>query len=494
MEIELKFALLADASASLAQRLARLPVLLGRKVRHYQLHNTYFDTPDQFLRRNKVALRVRQIGTVAAPQWVQTLKIGRGGDSALSQRGEWEAALPNGNLDPTLLASTPWRELDPDGSLFAALRLQCVTAFARTTWTIGVRGGSRVEVALDIGTVEVNGSCAPICELELELLAGSTDALFVVAKRVAHSVSLMPLHWSKSERGYQLAQGALNKPVRSDAVPLNRAMPLHEVAATALREMLLQFTANLNHLRASDDPEVLHQARVGWRRFKGALQLFRKHPGLAAAPALAPLQTLVHAMARLRDLEVAACETLPMFANAYTGGEAQRKARWKAMEKALNRAVGLQRTVLLSALEHPKVGHTLVELTRWIETQLQEGADANKKNRSLYSVVVSDWLLHRLSRLYRRLQVEPVRSSGADTQHRIRILSKRLRYAVEALRPLLPPRKAKRWLKIATALQENIGAARDIGNAVNIVADLKVDSGIVEFLRGLAFGERMHVC
>lgn len=489
MEIELKFALLADGPAVLEQRLGRLPVLLHHKPQHFQLHNTYFDTPDHPLRRNKVALRVRQIGTVAAPQWVQTLKMGQGGASALSQRGEWEAALPSAMLDATPLQATPWRELDPDGSLFAALQPQFVTAFARTTWTIAVPGGSRVEVALDIGTVEANGSKAPICELELELLAGSADALFDVAKQIAHSVSLIPLQWSKSEQGYQLAQGALNTPLRSQAVPVRKSMSLHGVAAITLREMLVQFTTNLNHLRVSDDPEVLHQARIGWRRFKGALQLFRKHPDLASAPTLVPLQTLVHTMARLRDLDVAACETLPMFANAYTGADAQRKVRWKAMETALSRAVAEQRAVLLEALGHPAVGHTLIELTEWLELHLQPGVAEN----GLRPAQAADWVLRRLSRLHARLKEEPMHASDADVQHRIRILSKRLRYGVEALRPLLPPRKAKRWLKFATALQENIGAARDIGNALNIVAHLQVDPGIVDFLRGLAFGERMHV-
>ena len=40
-----------------------------------------------------------------------------------------------------------------------------------------------------------------------------------------------------------------------------------------LREMFNQFTANLNALRASDDPELVHQARIGWRRFQSARRL-----------------------------------------------------------------------------------------------------------------------------------------------------------------------------------------------------------------------------
>ncbi|MBK7003906.1 MAG: CYTH domain-containing protein [Burkholderiales bacterium] len=166
-----------------------------------------FRHPDHPLRRNKVALRVRQIGTVAAPQWVQTLKMGQGGALALSQRGEWGGGVAQRHARCNPAASHSRRELDPDGSLFAAPAAAVCNRFCAHHVDHRCAGGSRVEVALDIGTVEANGSKAPICELELELLAGSADALFDVAKQIAHSVSLIPLQWSKSEQGYQLAQG-----------------------------------------------------------------------------------------------------------------------------------------------------------------------------------------------------------------------------------------------------------------------------------------------
>ena len=489
MEIELKFSLLAADPVAMRQRLARLPVLSRRKAQHSVLQNTYFDTPDQQLRANKVALRVRQIGTAAAPQWVQTLKMGQGGGSALSQRGEWEFAVPTGALDPAQLQSTPWQDLDPDDTLFAALVPQFVVSFARTTWVVNWTDGSRVEVALDMGTVEASGASAPICELELELLAGKPEALFGIAKRIAKSVSLFPLHWSKSEQGYQLAQKALHTPLHSQPVQLTGAMSIADVAAATLREMWTQFTANLNHLRASDDPEVLHQARIGWRRFKSALQLFRKHPGVVAAPALAPLRPLVLAMGHMRDLDVAAAETLPLFANAYAAGDPLCKARWKNMEKSLADAVRRQRTAVLGMLKHPDVGSTLVAVTQWLEIQLPEGDVGRAVSRP---APVARWVLRRLTRLHARLKAQPVHSHDVQVQHRIRVLAKRLRYGVEAVWPLLPKREAKRWLHETTKLQENIGAARDIANAVEIVQQLKVDTGIVEFLRGVAHGERMH--
>ena len=89
MEIELKLALPTSDVASLAKRLAQTPALSRRKATHQHLHNVYYDTPEQILRQQRVALRIRRIGSEAKPQWLQTLKIGGSSDSALSQRGEW---------------------------------------------------------------------------------------------------------------------------------------------------------------------------------------------------------------------------------------------------------------------------------------------------------------------------------------------------------------------------------------------------------------------
>jgi inorganic triphosphatase YgiF len=489
MEIELKFALLPHTPAALARSLARVPVLAHQKAARSRLHNAYFDTPDQLLRRNRTALRVRRMGDEAAPSWVQTLKIGQGGASALSERGEWECAVQDGTLDFAQLRDTPWALFDPDGAIAAQLVPQFVVAFERTTWTVDMGAGSRVEVALDIGTVAAGAVSAPVCELELELVSGQRQALFDVARLISASLSLMPLHWSKSERGYQLVQGSLNTPLRTQPAELTQAMSLPQLAAATLQEMFLQFTANLNHLRASDDPEVLHQARVGWRRFKSLSKLFSKHAGLREAPPRAPLQPLLQAMTALRDLEVAGAETLPMFANAYTAGVAQRRQRWRAREQALAKAVDSERKTVLKALESRAIGTALVDVMCWLELQLPH---ADPLKGSLRASRSAEWLLQRVTRMHERLAREPVNTSDPKVQHRIRILSKRLRYCVEALRPLLPKGRSKRWLKLAISLQEHIGAARDIANAVDIVTRLSVDEGIVEFLRGVAFGERMH--
>ena len=483
-EIELKLALPTTDPSSLAKRLARTPVLARRKATQLHLHNIYFDTPEQRLHQERIALRLRRKGSDAKPEWLQTLKMGGRSDSALSQRGEWEVSVPGAELSWQALEATPWPGMDADGSVFGALAPCFATTFERTSWEVRRRGGSVVEVSLDIGQVTAGDKSTPICELELELLAGPPAALFEVAQQIARTLAVMPLNASKAERGYALLQDALNLPLRAQPPPLSADMPLPVAAQQVLREMFSQFTTNLNTLRTSDDPEVVHQARVGWRRFNSAVRLFRPILAADAVPDWQALKPLLTFVGELRDLDVARTETLPPFAGAYTAGNTQREERWQAMTLALTQAATLQRKLVRHALEAPAVGATLLATTQWLEA-LAEPHDAGEALK----ISLRRWARQRIIRLHKKLKIALKDFTNPQSQHRARILSKRLRYGIEALRPLLPRRHTRRWHPQAMTLQTRIGATRDLLQAAALAAEQGKDAGLAEFLRGVAVGQ-----
>jgi inorganic triphosphatase YgiF len=330
----------------------------------------------------------------------------------------------------------------------------------------------------------MDGQSAPLCELEIELLSGSVDALFDAALQIGQHLSLMPLHLSKAARAYRLAQGTLHAPLRAKPPVLNAAMDFPQLAQAVLRESFLQFSANLYTLRNSDAPEVLHQTRVGWRRFKSALRLFEQG-GRSDLPTLAPLKPLLADMAQLRDLEVAASEVLPLYAHAYQGATPRRVQQWQRLQKTLTLAIQQQRSALRRSAAEPAIGRSLLAITRWLETgtiaapaRLQKGKKHN----------AADWLGGRLKRLAKQLKSTPVHARDPAVQHQLRILSKRLRYGVEGLRTLLPKKRAQRWHHLAVRTQTRIGLERDRQQAVQIAERLHAADGIVEFLRGAAFG------
>jgi inorganic triphosphatase YgiF len=486
-EIELKLALPTSDPQGLAKRLARTPLLARRKATQLQLHNIYYDTPEQRLHQERIALRLRRVGSDAKPTWLQTLKMGGRSDSALSQRGEWEVAVPGAELARQVLDATPWSVMDPDGGVFAALSPCFVTTFERTSWSVRKQGGSIVEVSLDIGQVVAGDKRTALCELELELIAGQPAALFAVAQQIARTLAVLPLNTSKAERGYALLQDAVNLPRRAQPPALTAGMALADAARQVLREMFGQFTSNLDALRNSDDPELVHQARVGWRRLRSALQLFKPALAREAVPAWPSLGPLLTFLGELRDLDVARTETLAQFAGAYAAGNARREEKWQAMLQALTDAAKLQRKSVRYALETPAVGSTLLAITQWLEALPEQNGPGNAKTD--LKVPLRSWARRRIDRLHAQLKVALKDSANPESQHRARIFSKRLRYAIEALRPLLPKRQARRWHLQATALQTSIGATRDMQQAAALVARLEADPGLAEFLRGVAVGQ-----
>ena len=485
-EIELKLALPTSDPTSLAKKLARSPLLARRKATHKQLHNIYYDTPEQRLHRERIALRLRRVGSDEQPQWLQTLKTGGRSDSALSQRGEWELPVAGAELSLNALKTTPWTEIDPDGTVFRALAPCFVTTFERTSWLVRRRDGSVVEVALDIGHVEADGKRAPICELELELLAGKPAALFEIAQQIATTLAVLPANMSKAERGYALAREGLDLPRHAQPTALSSKLPLVQTAQLVMREMLAQFTSNLNALRTSNDPEVVHQARVGWRRFKSARRLFRPILAVAAVPSWEPLQALLSCLGELRDLDVASCETLPPLAEAYIAGDARRVLAWQAMQQALAQAVDIQHKAVRYALQEPTVGACLLATTQWLEGLTLLSAEVDVKVESKKSL--NHWASRQVIRLHRQFQQARHETDNPENLHRARIFAKRMRYGIESLRPVLPQKRIQRWYQQATRMQTRLGTARDVAQAGTLVAKLELDRGLVEFLRGVAVG------
>jgi inorganic triphosphatase YgiF len=488
-EVELKLALPGADPVTLARRLAQIPILARRKSTRLHLHNIYFDTPDSALRQQRVALRLRRLGGTENPKWLQTLKTAGRSDSALSQRGEWETPVRGTSLSLKGLQATPWSDMDPDGKLFRTLAPVFETNFERTVWLLRRPGGSVIELALDIGQILHGERVTPICELELELKAGPATALFEVADQIAASMAVLPASASKAERGYALAQGAIHTPLRARPQRLPAKLPHAEMAQRVMQEMFSQFTGNLNSLLVSDDPELVHQARVGWRRFKSARRLFAPLLAMQSAPSWQALLALLTCLGKLRDLDVARVETLPAAADAYIAADPRRAELWQSMTTALAQAANLQRKAVRYALQDPAVGACLLATTQWLEglnaTVAAEPAVAEPKGS------LRRWTKGRIKRLHQQLRLAGQSAAEPAQAHRVRILAKRMRYNLEALESLLPGKQTQAWLLQASKLQAGIGARRDAMQAAILVSELELDRGLAEFLRGLALGRNI---
>lgn len=220
--------------------------------------------------------------------------------------------------------------------------------------------------------------------------------------------------------------------------PLSRTCAVQAVAVKVLGETLAQFTSQLTALRCSDEPEVVHQARVAWRRFKSGLRLFRPalHEAQTEMPVLTTLQPLLQGLGALRDLDVALTETLPQWRSTYFDGDLQtsaaqarrRRRGWRKMSQALQQLADDQRRCVRSELEQPAVVGTLLALTEWVDGLLKASPLAVEE-----TVPLRRWARHRLSRWHERFKAAIKigrHKANPERQHRARILAKRLRYGV----------------------------------------------------------------
>lgn len=506
-ETELKLLLPGAQATGIEQRLRKLSVLARRRSSTHWLWNVYHDTPEQTLRKQRHALRLRCVSetpwnsavsaSTLSGEWIQTFKSAGISEGGLSRRGEWESRERAGQLNPLALRGTPWADLDADGQLFAALLPCFETRCRRTTWTLHRYQGATIEVALDIGEILANGRSEPILELELELKGGGSEALFHLANDIATDLAVLPLDVSKAERGYRLAQGTV-RPARS-AEPLRlaaRTAPL-DAARKALSATFDQFTRNLAALLTADDPEVVHQARVAWRRWRSAVGLFA--PWLPGRPDASGLKPLLVEVGSLRDLDVLRTDTLDRWLSAFVGGDPARQHIADVTLEHLDQARSAQRERARSALAQPATGLALLGLASGLSQLTTAEASPQTQGTSFDEKAAgagkhrvekhSPWAVKRMRKLQQRMEgaLAACQAPHADPEqiHRARILAKRTRYAAEMLRDLLPTKRTKTLVRDATAVQTELGDDRDLQQAVQLLGTLQADARLIEFLRGV---------
>lgn len=457
-ETELKLAVPPSALPALKRRLARLG-----PARVQRLHTVYYDTPGDLLARSGMALRLRRAGR----RWLQTLKSGDA-RAAFARRGEWEMAAPGGRLSLPALAATPLPALlaahgDPP------LAPRFSTRFDRTLRVARV-GGARIEVALDQGEVSTYGGAQrePLLELELELKSGPPQALFELAQRLvggtrSAALPLLPFTESKAARGHRLATGTAVAPLKANARAFAGGLPATDSAERALRHVIARGTdlwlANAHGLLAGDDPEFVHQARVALRRMRSAIRLWR---GQVDFPAdlLEELKWLAAALGGARDADVLATETLPQLAESVAGTHAAALARLTRRAAARR---GQARDAARAAIASGRAARLALALLHW------GTAPAERRKPTLHALAG-----RQLRRAQKKLlaMAQDFAALTPVQRHQVRILGKRLRYALDLLAVAQPAAPVAAAGERLAALQDVLGQLNDGAVAADALATL----------------------
>jgi CHAD domain-containing protein len=232
-------------------------------------------------------------------------------------------------------------------------------------------------------------------------------------------------------------------------------------------EWLRQLQVNARGALSSDEPEYVHQLRVGLRRLRCLYGVLTTVDAAETDPdrraVLNDLRWIAGALGECRDLDVFAAEMLPVVVAPLPKPEAveleRRTARMRSVRrKALRTALGSARFVQLPALVEAILASPPRELPA--------------ASQSCIATLVAE-AMHRRSTRARRWARNPDREAP-EKLHRLRIEIKKLRYLGAMIAPFHPGKAAQRYLQSVTELQSALGNLQDITTARHLIRTLAI--------------------
>lgn len=454
MEVELKLLLApADNEALMADAL-----LAGAPVRTRHLSARYFDTPDLHLLRHGAGLRVRRDGD----EWIQTMKAGGGAQSGLHSRHEWEGPIDRawprlGRLRKLIGDAPEWQAILDLPDLKDRLESLFVVEVERHSWDLEIEG-NHIEMVLDHGHIERHGRRLDINEIELELKEGEPAALFAFALQLHERVPLRLSNTSKAERGYSLCRQTGSAPYRAEALRLDPHATVGSALKAIVDNCLQHVQRNEDAVIHGDDPETLHQMRVGLRRLRSALKLF--DDVAPCPPALAAdIAWLGTELGAARDADVLLMSTLPRVQSNPGGKHGLLELQALALATAQTR-----RQAAAQALLSPRYTRLLLEMGVWSEHLATDVPDSP----------LAGFARATMQRLHKRLVKRANRMDEDDAAaiHRGRIAAKRARYALEFFHTLFRQKAARHYLKTVASIQSELGGHNDLVIADHLLQDM----------------------
>jgi len=462
-EVELKLRLPRAALDALREHPALHAARRGR-ARREVLAATYYDTPDHALARRGMALRVRR----ERGGWVQAVK-GRGTSAGgLAQRSEDERSLGRGTRRPppdlALLARTPLGRAAARAARGRAIGPVFATVIERTTLPLAFADGTTALAAIDVGRVRATvgkRASTAICELELELASGDVARLFELAGTLCTDLPLTVEPRSKAQRGYALLVPEAATPCRAAAPDYPGDASAGTALASILRSTLTQIEGNAEGVATVDDPEWVHQMRVGLRRLRSALALSRPLAGDEELRAVADeARWIADVLGTARDLDVFAVETLPPLLSA-AGTAADALA---SLDGNLRLRLAQARAQAHAAVRSPRFQRLLLALGALV------ASIAGRSGAPSARGFAQDALRRRHKQLVRAGAA--LVGGSPDERHRARIAGKKLRYAAEFFAAPFPGRRGADYRRALARLQDVLGRLNDASSAAALAADL----------------------
>ena len=453
MEIEAKYTVPDLATFDHLLALTILGDYELRVVGEQHLTDHYLDTASRAIARGGYACRLRE----RDHQWRATVKSLGQANGAVHQREEYEATVAPGAA-PADWPEGPGRDrilslMDTEAlnELFVIRQRRAV----REVWQAQRRVG---EWALDVVEVEAGKRSAVSHELEIELAPdGTLDDLHELGHAL-QAFALQPQPLSKFERALTLLEAGPIKTPKPKSLGVSADDSMAEAARKILRFHYDRMLAREAGTRSGQDPEDLHAMRVATRRQRAALRLFAPYfKPKTLRPIRQALKELASRLGAVRDLDV--------FIAALQAASTEHASLQPMVDElALQREAA--RVELLAHLDGEDYQAFLKVYQSFLASERKGVINAEGEAPQL----VRHALPGKLWEHYARVRAyEPILPwADIPLLHSLRIEAKRLRYALEFFREVLPANVAE-CIQTVVALQNHIGELNDADVALGRV-------------------------
>ena len=409
-----------------------------------KLDATYYDTLDLRLARAGVSLRHR-LGD--DPPW--TVKLPDAGGGPVMSRREIPFVGPAGTVPPD--AERLVRAYSRGAPLLVVTRLKTV----RSRLRLNVSDASVGEIADDqVSVYQGRRLASRFREIEVEVEKEAPDDLLpAVVKRLRRAGAGAPDPTPKVVRA--LGPRALEPLVGSDSV-VRRDSAVGEVVRAAVGNALARIVRHDPGVRLGDDPEDVHQARVGTRRLRSDLRTFRPRLDRDWVAGLREEAGWYAALlGEVRDSEV----LIERLEHQACGLADEDAAAVPVIVARLSNEREAARVRLLEGMDSPRYLALLDRLTEAaVAPRFVAGGEDDSSGQpaaeALPALVRRPW--HRLNRAVEALPAVP----ADDQLHEVRILAKHTRYAAEAAAGVIGKR-ATAFAKQIAAVQTVLGDHQD---------------------------------
>jgi CHAD domain-containing protein len=262
----------------------------------------------------------------------------------------------------------------------------------------------------------------------------------------------------------------MDKPIaiKAERLKLTKRMTMEQAFQASAVNCLTQMTANWRGIAEQHDAESLHQMRVGLRRLRTLLALFKN--ALPTPPLLQQeLTWLSEQLGTARDWDVLAGSTLPLIAAL-----APQESTLEAVRRAALIEASEQHAAVANALHSVRYTSLMQQCAQWIAGYGWRDTMTARQRQRL-TARMDRYASATLQRQQRRLQERgnALRGASAESRHRVRIAAKKMRYACEFFQALYPNRKMARYLAALTLLQDQFGWLNDAIVALDLLGQLQ---------------------